>query len=383
VATQDPTLRQLFPGKPEHVVNFMMFIAEEVRELMAKLGFRTWNEMVGQTDRIRTKSAIEHWKADGIDLSRVLHKPEAPDGVAIFNSEQQDHHLEEALDNELIAQAMSSLEHQTRTIIDTPISNTNRSVGAMLSGEVARRFGHTGLLEDTIHINLKGTAGQSFGAWLANGITLHLTGDANDYVGKGLSGGRLIVQASPEGTFIPKDNVIIGNTALYGAISGECYFNGGAGERFAVRNSGAIAVVEAVGDHGCEYMTGGCVLVLGATGRNFAAGMSGGIAYVLDEDGVFAKHANLSMVELEPIDPTSYPLQANENPDRFELMADPLRYDAWRIRHLLATHGALVDSSRAREICEDFDTYVTKFVKVVPIEYRRAIEERDMKAGAA
>ncbi|MBK5268358.1 MAG: glutamate synthase large subunit [Acidimicrobiia bacterium] len=383
VATQDPTLRQLFPGKPEHVVNFMMFIAEEVRELMAKLGFRTWNEMVGQTDRIRTRSAIDHWKAEGIDLSRVLHKPVAPDGVAIFNSERQDHHLEEALDNELIAQAMSSLENQTRTIIDTPISNTNRSVGAMLSGEVARRFGHAGLPEDTIHINLKGTAGQSFGAWLSNGITLHLTGDANDYVGKGLSGGKLIVQASPEGTFIPKDNVIIGNTALYGAISGECYFNGGAGERFAVRNSGAIAVVEAVGDHGCEYMTGGCVLVLGATGRNFAAGMSGGIAYVLDEDGVFAKHANLSMVDLEPIDPASYPIQANENPDRFELMADPLRYDAWRIRHLLATHGALVDSSRAREICENFDTYVTKFVKVVPIEYRRAIEERDMKAGAA
>lgn len=253
----------------------------------------------------------------------------------------------------------------------------------MLSGEVARRFGHAGLPEDTIHINLKGTAGQSFGAWLSNGITLHLTGDANDYVGKGLSGGKLIVQASPEGTFIPKDNVIIGNTALYGAISGECYFNGGAGERFAVRNSGAIAVVEAVGDHGCEYMTGGCVLVLGATGRNFAAGMSGGIAYVLDEDGVFAKHANLSMVELEPIDPASYPLKANENPDRFELMADPLRYDAWRIRHMLATHGALVDSSRAREISENFDTYVTKFVKVVPTEYRRAIEERDMKAGAA
>lgn len=361
----------------------MMFIAEEVRELMAKLGFRTWNEMIGQTDRIRTKSAIEHWKADGIDLSRVLHKPVAPDGVAIFNSERQDHHLDEALDNELIASAMASLENQTRTIIDTPISNTNRSVGAMLSGEVARRFGHAGLPEDTIHINLKGTAGQSFGAWLSNGITLHLTGDANDYVGKGLSGGKLIVQASPEGTFIPKDNVIIGNTALYGAISGECYFNGGAGERFAVRNSGAIAVVEAVGDHGCEYMTGGCVLVLGATGRNFAAGMSGGIAYVLDEDGVFAKHANLSMVELEPIDPASYPLKANENPDRFELMADPLRYDAWRIRHMLATHGALVDSSRAREISENFDTYVTKFVKVVPTEYRRAIEERDMKAGAA
>ena len=383
VATQDPTLRQLFPGKPEHVVNFMMFVAEEVREIMAQLGFRTWNEMVGQSDRIRALETIEHWKAQGIDLSKMLYKPEPADGVAIYNSETQDHHLDEALDNELISQATLALESQNRTVLTSPISNTNRSVGAMLSGEVARRFGHAGLPDDTIHVNLKGTAGQSFGAWLSRGLTLHLTGDANDYVGKGLSGGRLIVQASPEGTFVPKDNVIIGNTALYGAIDGDCYFNGGAGERFAVRNSGAIAVVEAVGDHGCEYMTGGCVVVLGDTGLNFAAGMSGGIAYVLDEDGSFATRANLSMVKLEPIPADSYPKANVTNPTRADLMANPLHHDAWRLRHLISMHADLVDSSRAREVVDNFEYFVTKFTKVVPTEYRRAIEARDEKAGAA
>jgi len=383
VATQDPTLRQLFPGKPEHVVNFMLFVAEEVRELMAQLGFRTWNEMVGQSDRIRSNQAIDHWKAEGIDLTRVLHKPEAAEGVATFNSERQNHHLEDSLDNELIAQAMPALEHKTPKIIETPIRNANRSVGAMLSGEMARRYGHAGLPDDTIQINLKGTAGQSFGAWAAQGLTLHLEGDANDYVGKGLSGGRLLVQASPEGTFVPKDNVIIGNTALYGAIDGECYFNGGAGERFAVRNSGAIAVVEAVGDHGCEYMTGGCVVVLGDTGLNFAAGMSGGIAYVLDEDGTFASRANLSMVELEQIDAKSHPISRNDKPSRADLLADPLAHDAWRLLHLISKHADSVDSSRAQEIRDDFDRYISKFVKVVPVEYRRAIEARDAQAGAA
>ena len=383
VATQDPKLRQLFPGKPEHVVNFMMFIAEEVRELMAQLGFRTWNEMIGQSDRIRTSAAIDHWKAQGINLSRVLHKPEAAEGVQIYNSEQQDHHLEEALDNELISKAMTSLENRARTVIDTPIHNTNRSVGAMLSGEVARRYGHAGLPDDTIHINFIGTAGQSFGAWVAQGITMHLIGDANDYVAKGLSGGRLVIQAIPEGTFIPKDNVIIGNTALYGAIAGECYFNGGAGERFAVRNSGAIAVVEAVGDHGCEYMTGGCVVVLGDTGLNFAAGMSGGVAYVLDEDGSFNKRANLSMVELESIDPNSYPARPVKNPSREDLLANPLQHDAWRLQHLVSTHAALVDSSRAREIRDNFEHYISKFIKVVPMEYRRAIEAQNLQVEVA
>ena len=383
VATQDPTLRQLFPGKPEHVVNFMMFIAEEVRELMAQLGYRTWNEMVGQADRIQARDAIEHWKTEGIDLTRTLHKAEAADGVDVFNSGGQEHHLDQALDNQLIEQAEPALADGTRTVIDTPVGNYNRSVGAMLSGEVARRHGHAGLPDDTIHVNMKGTAGQSFGAWVAQGVTLHLEGDANDYVGKGLSGGRLVVQASPEGTFVPKDNVIIGNTALYGAIAGEAYFNGGAGERFAVRNSGAITVVEAVGDHGCEYMTGGCVVVLGDTGLNFAAGMSGGIAYVLDEDGTFSQRANHSMVALEPIEAGGAPINASEAPTRDELLAEPLRHDAWRLKHLISTHADLVDSSRAQEIRDNFDAFIGKFVKVTPHEFRRAIESRDEKAGAA
>ena len=381
VATQDPTLRQLFPGKPEHIVNFMMFIAEEVRELMAQLGYRTWNEMVGQTDRILTNQAITHWKAEGIDLTLVLHKAEADENVAIYNSGAQEHHLDKALDNDLIRQAMPALESGTRTVITTPIRN--RSVGAMLSGEIARRHGHAGLPDDTIHINMKGTAGQSFGAWAARGVTLHLEGDANDYVGKGLSGGRLIVQASPEGTFIPKNNVIIGNTALYGAIAGEAYFNGGAGERFAVRNSGAIAVVEAVGDHGCEYMTGGCVVVLGDTGMNFAAGMSGGIAYVFDEDGSFAKRVNLLMVELTPIDPETYTIGDSDRPTRQELLANPLRDDAWRLKHLISAHADLVDSSAAQEIWDNFGEMLPKFVKVTPHEFRRAIEMQAAKAGAA
>jgi glutamate synthase (NADPH/NADH) large chain len=383
VATQDPRLRQLFPGKPEHVVNFMMFIAEEVRELMAQLGFRTWNEMIGQSDRIHTRAAIDHWKAQGIDLARVLYKPVAAEGVQIYNTELQDHHLEEALDNELIIKAQAALDKQERVVIDTPISNTNRSVGAMLGGEVARRYGHAGLADDTIHINFKGTAGQSFGAWITRGMTLHLIGDANDYVAKGISGGRLVVQATPEGTFIPRDNVIIGNTALYGAIAGECYFNGGAGERFAVRNSGAIAVVEAVGDHGCEYMTGGCVVVLGDTGLNFAAGMSGGIAYVLDEDGSFSNRVNMSMVELQAVEPDDFPDKAKENPSLEDLLAEPLHHDAWRLRHLVSTHATLVESSRAKDICDDFDTYIKKFVKVVPIEFRQAIEAQNLQVGVA
>ncbi len=263
VATQDPELRKLFPGQPEHVVNFFMFIAEETREIMAALGFRTFEEMIGQSDRIRMTEAVDHWKAQGLDFSRVLYKPQPREGIAISNTEEQKHTLHVALDNRLIEKAAPALESQRPVNIETPVSNTNLAVGAMLSGEVARRYGHAGLADDTIHIKLNGTAGQSFGAWLAHGVTLHLEGDANDYVGKGLSGGRIIIEAHPVGPTVPKENIILGNTVLYGAISGDCYFNGGAGERFAVRNSGAIAVVERVGDHGCEYMTGGCVVVIG------------------------------------------------------------------------------------------------------------------------
>ena len=316
VATQDPELRKLFPGKPEHVVNFFMFIAEETRRLMARLGFRTFTEMIGQSDRIDMRPAVSHWKARGLDLSRILYKPDAEPGVAIFNSEAQDHGLDHALDTMLIERSRAALERGEPVVIEAEVFNTNRTVGAMLSGEVARRYGHAGLEPGTIDIRLRGTAGQSFGAWLARGVTLQLEGDANDYVGKGLSGGSIVIVAPPYGPIVPYQNVIIGNTVLYGAISGECYFNGGAGERFAVRNSGAIAVVERVGDHGCEYMTGGCVVVLGRTGLNFAAGMSGGIAYVIDEEGDFKQRCNPTMVDLETIDPdVGAPAGAGRVPD--------------------------------------------------------------------
>jgi glutamate synthase (NADPH/NADH) large chain len=244
----------------------------------------------------------------------------------------------------------------------------------MLSGEVARRYGDAGLDDNTISIRFVGTAGQSFGAWLARGITFELEGDANDYVGKGLSGGRIIIKAPPCGPIVPSESIIIGNTVLYGAISGECYFNGGAGERFAVRNSGAIAVVERVGDHGCEYMTGGCVVVLGETGRNFAAGMSGGIAYVIDDEGLFAQRCNRSMVDLTPVLPGEDPPISGE-PTLEDLIADPLHHDAWRLRILIARHARLADSSRAREILADFDHYLGRFVKVTPKEFRRALEK--------
>ncbi|MDH3397371.1 MAG: glutamate synthase large subunit, partial [Acidimicrobiia bacterium] len=377
VATQDPELRKLFPGKPEHVVNFFMFVAEETRQLMARLGFRTFDEMIGQSDRIDMRPAISHWKARGLDFSRILHKPEADPGVAIRNTEAQNHELDKALDRKLIDQAQPAIEHGEPVLIETRVYNSNRSVGAMLSGEIARRYGHAGLETDTIHIRMQGTAGQSFGAWLARGVTLELEGDANDYVGKGLSGGRIIILAPPYGPIVPYENVIIGNTVLYGAISGECYFNGGAGERFAVRNSGAVAVVERVGDHGCEYMTGGCIVVLGRTGLNFAAGMSGGIAYVIDDEGDFRQRCNLAMVELETIDPDEAPpLGSNPDPSAAELMADPLRHHAWRLRTLIDRHARFADSSRAREILDRFDEYLPKFVAVVPTEYRRALEEQ-------
>ncbi|MFW2339678.1 MAG: glutamate synthase large subunit, partial [Acidimicrobiia bacterium] len=349
VATQDPELRKRFPGQPEHVVNFFMFIAEETRRHMARLGFRTYKEMIGRSDRLNVREAIDHWKARGLDFSRLLQAPAAGPGVSVSNTEAQDHRLGQALDNELIEEALPALKHGDMVRIQSPISNANRAVGTMLSGEVARRYGHAGLPDDTIFIRLQGTAGQSFGAWLARGITLELEGDANDYVGKGLSGGKIIIQAPPYGPIVPRENVIIGNTVLYGAVAGECYFNGGAGERFAVRNSGAIAVAEAAGDHGCEYMTGGCVVLLGKAGRNFAAGMSGGIAYVIDDIGDFEQRCNLSMVELERIDPnSSAPPGVGDNPSPEELLADPTRYDVWRLKTLIERHARLADSSRAR-----------------------------------
>ncbi len=387
VATQDPELRKRFTGKPEHVINYFFFVAEEVRQLMAKLGFRTLNEMIGQSDRLEMRRAIAHWKAQGLDFSRLLHKPAVGPEVAVYHCEAQEHGIEHALDHELIRQAQPALQDGRPVQIDIGIRNNNRTFGALLSGRVAERYGHAGLPDDTIHIKARGTSGQSLGAWLARGVTIELEGQGNDYVGKGLSGGRLIIYP-PANSAIDKaeENIIVGNTVLYGAISGECFFRGVAGERFCVRNSGATAVVEGVGDHGCEYMTGGIAVVLGETGRNFAAGMSGGIAYVLDEDGGFADRCNLAMVELEPIAQEDDALEALdhqggdlETHGRVDLSRDMSRYDAQRLRQLIEQHLHYTNSAVARRILDDWAGYLPKFVKVMPVDYRQALE--DMQAS--
>jgi glutamate synthase (NADPH) large chain len=381
IATQDPVLRKRFTGQPEHVINYFFFVAEEVRELMAQLGFRSFDEMVGRVDRLDMVPAINHWKAKGVDLSRLLYQEPAKPGVAIYHCETQNHHLDKALDNELIVLAEPALERKEPVRIEKPIRNVNRTVGAMLSGEVAKRYGHAGLPEDTIWARFHGNAGGSFGAFLAHGITLELYGDANDYVGKGLSGGRLIVRQPREAKREPTENIIIGNTVLYGAIAGEAYFEGVAGERFAVRNSGAGAVIEGTGDHGCEYMTGGVVVVLGETGRNFAAGMSGGIAYVWDPKGQFDKLCNKKEVALEPVTVDETEADEDDRPRQRAPnvvdngMGDPLRFDAQRLRILIERHHLFTGSARARALLEDWDNTLRAFVKIVPQDYRRALLE--------
>jgi glutamate synthase (NADPH/NADH) large chain len=382
IATQDPVLRARFTGKPEHVINYFFFVAEELRAIMAQLGFRTLNEMIGRVDKLDMRRAIDHWKAGGVDLSRLLYQAPAKPGVAIYNCETQNHGLEKALDHELIAAAQPALESGEPVRIERSIRNVNRTVGAMLSGEVAKRHGHAGLPEDTVAVRLTGTAGQSFGAFLARGVSLELIGDANDYVGKGLSGGRVVVKQPPDSTRDPTKNIVVGNTVLYGAIAGEAYFSGVAGERFAVRNSGAIAVVEGTGDHGCEYMTGGVVCVLGETGRNFAAGMSGGIAYVYDPHAQFEKLCNKSMVELSVVAPSDdAPPEDGERPRQRSLsvtnngMGDLLRFDAERIRILVEKHLLYTGSARARAILDDWDNAVRCFVKILPVDYKRALAE--------
>jgi len=390
IATQDPVLRKRFTGQPEHVINYFFFVAEEVRELMAKLGFRSFNEMIGRVDKLDMIRAIEHWKAKGIDVTRLLHNAPAKPGVAIYNCERQEHHLDKALDNELIAAAQPALDEGGPVRIERPIRNVHRTVGAMLSGQVARRYGHAGLPQDTIWASFRGNAGQSFGAFLARGVTLELFGDANDYVGKGLSGGRLIVRQPPAAGREPTENIIIGNTVLYGAIAGEAYFEGVAGERFAVRNSGALAVVEGTGDHGCEYMTGGVVVVIGDTGRNFAAGMSGGIAYVWDPKARFANLCNVATVGLELVRPTD-PAE-EDDPDRPRQrspsvedagMGDLLRFDAARLRILLERHHLFTGSARARALLEDWDNALHGFVKIMPKDYRRALLELQAERQSA
>lgn len=380
VATQDPVLRARFKGLPEHVINYFFFVAEELREYMAALGARTYDELVGRSDWLDKERAIEHWKAHGLDFTRLFYKPEMPDQVAIYNSEKQNHPIAHVLDRKLIEFASPALESARPVKLELPIANSDRATGAMLSGRVAKLYGHVGLPDDTIWIALKGTSGQSFGAWLAKGITLDLAGEANDYVGKGLSGGKIIVRPPDKTAIVPEESIIVGNTVLYGAISGECYFRGVAGERFAVRNSGAIAVVEGTGDHGCEYMTGGCVVVLGPTGRNFAAGMSGGVAYVLDEKGDFERRCNMAMVELEPIDPgdvSPFDQASGDTLERFNfvhLMHDMTIDDEIRLFRLIDNHLHYTGSDRARTILGNWKTYLPKFVKVMPTEYRRALE---------
>jgi glutamate synthase (NADPH/NADH) large chain len=380
VATQDPVLRKRFTGQPEHVINYFFFVAEELREIMAQLGFRTVAEMVGRVDRLDVKKAIAHWKAKGIDLSRILYQPQRKPGIAIHHCEQQNHALDSALDHDLIAASLPSIEHGQPVRLERTVRNVDRTVGAMLSGEVALRHGHAGLPEDAISIRFTGTAGQSFGAFLARGVSLELMGDSNDYVGKGLSGGRIVVRQPRNIRRDPTENIIVGNTVLYGAIAGEAYFEGVAGERFAVRNSGAVAVVEGTGDHGCEYMTGGVVVVLGKTGRNFAAGMSGGVAYAYDPDGQFEKLCNPAMVKLQKVSAAS----GAEDPEMprqrsvsvFDAgMGDLLRFDAERLRILVERHLLYTGSARAKALMEDWEAQLPRFVKVMPLDYARALKE--------
>ncbi len=382
VATQDPVLRAKFQGKPEHVVNYFFFVAEEARQIMAQLGIRSFDELIGRADLLDKSKAISHWKAKGLDFSKIFFIPATGD-EARHHVATQDHGLEKALDHKLIAQAKPAIERGEKVSFISPIKNLNRTAGAMLSGEVAKKYGHEGLPDDTIHIQLQGTAGQSFGAFLAHGVTFDLVGEGNDYVGKGLSGGRIIVRPNTEFRGRAVDNIIIGNTVLYGAIAGEAFFNGVGGERFAVRNSGAVAVVEGTGDHGCEYMTGGTVVVLGSTGRNFAAGMSGGIAYVYDEDGSFAKKCNMAMVALEPVLTTSEQEATVAKAGWHSLTRGGERQtDEAILKGLIERHFKHTGSTRARTLLDDWSNARSKFLKVFPTEYKRALGEMHAAAQA-
>ncbi len=348
VATQNPELRKKFSGKPEFVVNFFEFIAEEVREHLANLGYRSLEEVIGHAELLDTRKAVDHWKAAGLDLTPILHVPELPEGAALHNTTTQDHGLDKALDNTLIQLAEGSLEDGLPVKLELPIRNVNRTVGTLLGYEVTKRYAGAGLPDDTIDVTFTGSAGQSFGAFVPKGITLRLLGDANDYVGKGLSGGRIIVRPALDAPLVAEDNLVAGNVLLYGATSGEAFFRGIVGERFCVRNSGATAVVEGVGDHGCEYMTGGRVVVLGATGRNFAAGMSGGVAYLLDLD---EQRLNAEMVDLDPLE----------------------EEDLVFLRATVTKHAAETGSAVAERLLADWDASVARFSKIMPRDYKRVL----------
>ncbi|OCJ02704.1 glutamate synthase subunit alpha [Rhizobium sp. AC44/96] len=383
VATQDPVLRKRFKGTPEHVINYFFFVANEVREILASLGFTKFDDIIGASELLEKDEMLAHWKSKGLDFSRIFHKVEAPKEATYWTTRQK-HPIDDILDRKLIAEAEPALASKTPVSFEVDIKNVDRSAGAMLSGEVAKRYNHRGLKDDTINVTLKGTAGQSFGAFLARGITFNLIGDGNDYVGKGLSGGKIIVRPPENSKIVAEESIIVGNTVLYGATEGECYFRGVAGERFAVRNSGAIAIVEGVGDHGCEYMTGGVVVVLGQTGRNFAAGMSGGVAYVLDEAGDFAKRCNMAMVELEPVPEEDDMLEKLHHhggdlahKGRVDVSGDMTRHDEERLYQLISNHLHYTGSTRAKQILDNWADYRPKFRKVMPVEYRRALEEME------
>ena len=362
VATQDPELRKKFKGKPEHLVNYMFMVAEELRGIMARIGVSTVNEMIGRVDLLDTDHAIDHWKAKGLDLSAILEPAQVVfEGTEFYCVRQQDHGLDKALDNELIRLAAPALEKGEKVFIEHEIINTNRVVGTMLSNEVCKKWKAEMLPEDTINIKFNGSAGQSFGAWLAKGITMTVEGDANDYVGKGLSGGKIVIYPPKESTFQAEENIIAGNVILYGATSGEAYIRGIAAERFAVRNSGASAVIEGIGDHGCEYMTGGCVVVLGKTGRNFGAGMSGGTAYVWDPDGSFPCRCNMESFELEPVSSA---------------------VDILELKQLIKNHAEYTNSPVARKVLEDWENSLSQFVKVMPTDYKRVLAERATASAA-
>ena len=386
VATQDPELRKKFTGQPEHVVNYFFFVAEELREYMAQLGIRKFVDLIGRSDLLEVKHGIAHWKAQGLDFSKIFYQPDVPASVARRHASEQDHELLKALDNTLIKQAQDALNNKRAVTIESKISNVNRTVGTMLSHEVAKRYGQAGLPADTINVRFKGTAGQSFGAFLAQGISFELRGEGNDYVGKGLCGGRIAIMPPTDSKLVSHHNIIVGNTVLYGATSGECYFSGVAGERFAVRNSGAIAVVEGLGDHGCEYMTGGMVIVLGETGRNFAAGMSGGVAYVLDEEGGFEARCNLAMVALEPVPEEIAALDSTDDmPEghgrvHFNHLNQA---DEQALRAQIEKHLRYTNSPRAQHILDNWARYLPKFIKVMPTEYRRALEELAVQSAKA
>ena len=352
VATQDERLRKRFAGRPDHLINYFYFVAEELRGIMARLGFRTVNEMVGRSDRLKMKGNIDHPKAGKLDFSRILYRCDAPDSIATHCVKPQDHGLDNILDRTLIEKAAPALKQKKKVELSLPIRNVNRTTGAMLSGEMARLYGQDGLPDDTIVLNFTGSAGQSFGAFGLKGLTLKIMGDSNDYLGKGLSGAKIIVRPPLGSTFDYSQNILIGNVALYGATSGQVYLNGLAGERFAVRNSGAMAVVEGVGDHGCEYMTGGRVVVLGRTGVNFAAGMSGGIAYVYDPEQDFDLRCNLDMVDIEP-------LRDQE--------------DINFLKQMIERHVEYTDSPKGKELLENWEKTLSLFVRVMPMEYRRAL----------